>query len=225
MRIAILDDQQDILIIVQKLLCEQLPNDLFTIEAFLIRSEKDLPKGEYDIYLIDIEMPVNGFEYAKSLPITSKIVFVSIHDALVYESFNYNPYFFIRKKELAHDLHEFIKKLSPQMMITVPNEAGDKINIQLKDVILVKSEENYVSFEMKDKSYLKRMTFHEVEKQFKPIDFVCVRRGVLVNLQHIEQCDGHNIRLSNGNTIALAKSRKSQFAHIYSHWRIRQYSK
>ena len=56
---------------------------------------------KYDIILLDINMePMDGFGVAGLIAVkdkNAKIVFVTSHEEVVYDSFDYRPFYFIRK--------------------------------------------------------------------------------------------------------------------------------
>ena len=67
-----------------------------------------------DVVFLDIDMPdMSGFETAlklENLPGNPKVIFVTCMDHLVYDSFTYHPFWFLRKADLNR-LSEVVKKL------------------------------------------------------------------------------------------------------------------
>ena len=116
MNIAIIDDEKDFLLYLKEVLLRELGRELTNVDLYLIKDSSSFPDANiyYDMYIIDIEMPINGFQYAKSLNPKAKIVFISVHDQLVYSSFYFNPYYFIRKKYIQEDIQNLIDKIKQQ---------------------------------------------------------------------------------------------------------------
>ena len=75
---------------------------------------KQFDKQVADVVLLDIDMPeMNGFEVASLLQKRKEdilILFVTSHEDKVYQSYDYHPFWFIRKSHM-HDLQVVIPKL------------------------------------------------------------------------------------------------------------------
>lgn len=92
------------------------------IEAFV--SGKDYIKQVHntpgDIVFLDIDMPdLSGFEIAEQIMLADTkpiIIFVSNQEHLVFRSFSYNPFWFLRKTHLE-ELTELIEKAIEQIHI------------------------------------------------------------------------------------------------------------
>ena len=70
-------------------------------------------KEHYDILLLDVDMPnISGLEVAKILRETNEniiIIFVSSHEQYVFDSFQYNPFRYIRKSRIKEELSIALK--------------------------------------------------------------------------------------------------------------------
>lgn len=73
--------------------------DYYSSGNVLIEAVKE---KHYNLALLDIDMtPLNGFDTAQSICSISsdtRIVFVTSHEELVFDTFEYTPFYFIRKK-------------------------------------------------------------------------------------------------------------------------------
>lgn len=180
MNIAVLDDQSDFLPYVKALLMQALNSQQINIDTYLIQNQESFPQINYDMYLIDIEMPINGFQYAEQLKTNAKIVFISVHEHLVYSSFTFNPYFFIRKKHLQEDIRRLAQKIERQSDFYLLNQNGEEFPVMIHDILLLESEENYVNFILTNKQgYLQRIPLKKLQTYPQFANFVCVRRGLL----------------------------------------------
>ena len=74
---------------------------------------KQLNREPCDILLLDIDMPeLSGMDVAEQLVKLSQkplLIFVTNHDELVYESFRYHPFGFVRKQFLDKELDKVLK--------------------------------------------------------------------------------------------------------------------
>lgn len=70
-------------------------------------------KIHYDILLLDIDMPnISGLEVAKILRETNEdiiIIFISSYEKYVFDSFEYNPFRYIRKNRIKEELNIALK--------------------------------------------------------------------------------------------------------------------
>ena len=95
----------------EKINCEI---DLYTTENS-IRLLEYLKSCTVDILFLDIDMPtISGMDIAEALlnsKIKTLLVFVTGQDALVYKSFKYHPFGFIRKAFFDDEIDRVVKRL------------------------------------------------------------------------------------------------------------------
>ena len=111
MNIAICDDeikiQEEIAAFINKDFSRSRVTYFSDGESFLA-SIRGCPENLPDLLLLDIDMPgISGMEVAAALAeekARTLIVFVTAHDELVYDSFKYHPFAFVRKKFLEEEL-------------------------------------------------------------------------------------------------------------------------
>ena len=79
-------------------------------------------KKHYNLALLDIDMtPLNGFDTAQSICSISsdtRIVFVTSHEELVFDTFEYTPFYFIRKKYYENGVKKLVNKLTHTDLLT-----------------------------------------------------------------------------------------------------------
>ena len=101
MQIFICDDEPQMLSDIAKKVSECLPDS--DIQTFLtgVKLLQCLEIEVCDVLLLDIDMPdITGLEIARHLAKQDKrplLLFVTSHDELVYDSFQYHPFAFLRK--------------------------------------------------------------------------------------------------------------------------------
>lgn len=182
-----------------------------------------------DFALLDIEMPeMNGFQLAgklKDLPQENQpcILFVSGLEDIVYRTFQYQPFDFLRKSHLEEDMEEKIGRLlracdrdysdnGNQERITLVR--GEDACLYLKDVCYFKSERNHLEAFTKTGSYRCRdRLIHMAEKLSK--DFIQTDKQHLVNMQQIGKIRKDNILLRDGRRVPLSRRRKKYVEEVY----------
>lgn len=101
MKCCVLEDcNRDLNQIISCIQAENNLNDQLSITSYTSASQIDLTTDIFDILLLDIDLPdKSGIDFAndyiKIYPNT-KIIFISSHNELVFDSFKVHPYNFIR---------------------------------------------------------------------------------------------------------------------------------
>ena len=116
MKIAVCDDESKILEEIAAFIEKEFPGSrvlTFSDGQSFLSAVKSAPEKEPEVLLIDIDMPgMSGMEVAAALAEEKSrtlIVFVTAHDELVYDSFKYHPFAFVRKKYLEDELRAVLK--------------------------------------------------------------------------------------------------------------------
>ncbi|MBR6599867.1 MAG: response regulator transcription factor [Oscillospiraceae bacterium] len=217
-KIAVVDDEQIMLEKICRIIDEQF------IEEKMIRSFNnsmnffnDADKYNFDLVFLDIDMPeMNGFELAENLKLIKPsitIIFISSHENLVFKSFDYNPYRFVRKSQIENDIstaitsfHNNLKKNNNIYHIVTGNSA---LNVLITDIIYFESlkHEIYVNLTT-GKFKLKRERDNEkcitsIANMLTSKGFIRVHKSFLVNYIHIHSINNDSITLKNGDIIMV----------------------
>ena len=118
-------------------------------------------KQPFDVVFLDIVMPdQNGFETAKQVRKISKdtyIIFVTTESSLVYESFDFQPFYFIPKSSTAitaEKLKYVVEKLtlhiSANEKVMISGSYEDKRYVSPDKILYIKSNLNNVEYHLKD---------------------------------------------------------------------------
>jgi len=171
-------------------------------------------KNNIDILFLDIDMPkYNGMEIAEYLlKENSKtlLVFVTNYEALVYKSFQYQPFGFIRKNYFEDEITEVIERAlkalkdkKESLPIKVNNEI---IKVNICDIKYFEGDCNYVNLYGVEEQYRFRETLGNLEKELSSKDFIRIHKGYLVNQQFIHRIKGNEVQLSDGTIIPVGRS-------------------
>lgn len=176
-----------------------------------------IEKEPIDILLLDIDMPyINGMEIAgliveKQLPIL--LIFVTNQESLVYESFQYQPFSFIRKslyqQELERTLLQAIKKIlsKEQLALRIGTEL---IRLNLTEIFYMESDGNYVKIVTKKETVRCRETLSHMESQLAAKGFVRIHKGFLVNENAVYRLLSDKVILSNGEELPIGRKAKDE---------------
>lgn len=172
----------------------------------------------YDLIFLDIEMPwMDGFSVAEILTNISphvKIVFVTSHDDLVYDSFKYTPIEFIRKNNLSYDMERKSKYIFSKINQAGANYIFVQNNIstalKLSDIIYIENIRNDIKLYTNNaKVYmLKRKTLKNFISELEYDNIIQIHMSYAVNIEYIYSPPKYdNITLIK-NDIVLPVGRK-----------------
>ncbi len=169
----------------------------------------------YDLIFLDIEIKEeNGFEIARTLNdigIKRRIVFVSSHDNLVYNSFVCHPVGFVRKAYLEDEVETIIDIVMQDMLkdTRLIEIKGAKVTqiVSLDEIVKVESYKHNLIFTMLTKSIEVRGTIANYEKQLSENGFINADRGCMVNLRHVKALNKDNLELQNGLMVHVTRKR------------------
>ena len=167
-----------------------------------------------DILLLDIDMPkLSGMEVAEKLAKLQKkplLVFVTNHDELVYESFRYHPFGFVRKQFLCDELDKVLKDCVSELEQGKKHfnfrAEGKEVCLLLPEVRYFESEGNYLKVYTESGEYRFRSTIAAVESALKKEGFIRVHKGFLVNQSAIRLFGAEAAELTDGSVLPVGKT-------------------
>jgi len=174
----------------------------------------DISQHEPDVVLLDIDMPgMSGMEVAAVLTEQKSgtlIVFVTAHDELVYDSFKYHPFAFVRKsyleKELIRTLTDCCKELEGRNKYFVFKTDGKTVKLSYEDILYFEAESNYLVIHLVEDSFRMRSTMTAVESELTEAGFIRIHKGFLVNREHIRLFNMDEVTLDNKEKLPMGKT-------------------
>lgn len=172
----------------------------------------------YDLIFLDIDMPtINGFdvaEYIKGNFKDSFIVFMSNHEHLVYNSFEYFPLTFIRKSEAEREIKRVISHVmslntNKEKRICINNS---QINLvcPVRNIIYVESIRTKVIVHTVDGEYINNKKISEMVIELEPFKFLHPHKCYLVNFDHIKSMSRDGFTLTQDFFIPISKHRAKE---------------
>ena len=190
---------------------------------YIIDSTSDLiMSNNYDTYFLDIDMPnCNGFDLAKKIiEIKPKaiIIFVTAHDGLVYNSFDLNPFYFIRKSNLEKDFEKAMgclvtKFIKDDRFITLKYDSKS-LNIDVIDIIYIEKVRNDLIIYAKNCTYTSRGSMDNMEKQINDHRFAKCHVSFMVNLMNISKLNENDLIVED-KYIPISRRYKTNFKQKY----------
>lgn len=215
MRVLIIDDEPLARTALENILASRSDVESFDSAKDAIDALERLSKSDYDVLLLDINMPeVSGIEMLERLkqsdrPLPS-IVFVTAHDEYAIAAFEQHAVDYVLKPFSAERIGEALDvafrrtagERAARLLEVLPQlqklfrRSSTRIAIKAKgrilfidpgDVIVVHAEGNYVLLQRENGSYLLRESISDVAEKLEPYGFIRIHRSVLVNTAFVEE--------------------------------------
>ena len=211
-RIAMCDDETMFLQTYQKKVSElfQEHNVDCKIDTYTDarRFLEDCEKTSYDLIFLDIDMPeMSGMELAaeiRAMNSAAALIFVSSHSDFVFESFQFQPFRFLRKEWLAEELPDAVKAYCENYA-----KSGQTARLVLDDkrIVTKKLVEVVYFFSIRHHIYLvtleetaelsaREYTLEKLEEQFSRSGFLRIHKSYLLNYRYVYHIGNDTVELT-----------------------------
>mgnify|MGYP004454502345 CR=1 FL=1 len=170
---------------------------------------------EYDVIFLDIEMPeMNGFDLAKKFKQLCpglRIVFISSYEELVFSSFVYRPFYFLRKSKESQELPEILNSICRDMQqqkgayLALKTE-NDYVKIYFHEIYYMESERNRLHIHTGKKEYIYYKSMKTVQELLPEKEFLKCHGSFLVNVFCIKEVQEKDLLLLNGERIPVSRT-------------------
>ncbi len=183
----------------------------------------------FDVAFFDIEMPGVCHSSSKEeqrAPSTSggfmlaekcrwlcpgmRIVFVSSHEELVFSSFAYRPFYFLRKSKEAEELPEILDRICTDIRqqkgayLTLKTE-NEYVRIYFREIYYMESERNRLHIHTAAREYLCYKSMKALQEQLPEREFLKCHGSFLVNVYCIKEVREKDLLLLNGEPIPVSR--------------------
>ncbi len=217
---AVCDDEESILTYMSEKIRSEFGSlnveaDLFSASDPFLLLEK-VKTEPPEVLFLDIDMPkLGGMEIARYITendIRTLLVFVTSHDALVYKSFQYRPFAFVRKSCFDDEIGDVVQRIKAELQ-----KSGDSFSfktgsglfcIKLCEIMYFESDGNYIELHSTNDTYKFRGTIASVESELTGKSFIRIHKGFIVNLRHVFALHGDDLELDSGERLPVGRSNK-----------------
>lgn len=227
MKIAIIDDSQECLYALQEELYKLYP--LANIVSFS-NVEKELYNIEFDIVFLDIMLyNQQSFKYGEKIqsifPKTI-IVYISNLEHLVFESFQYNTFFFIRKSSLKKDLFNFNIKYE-----NIQKRRNNFINIRYNnqdieilqhEIMYIQSQRNKIDIYTTSLHYKSYTTIKKIKSSLDDTCFFQFNSSIILNFHYVKDVKKDKIIMFNNVELYFTRGSKEIFMQKFKEFRSSQ---
>lgn len=216
----------------------QMQNRPFAISLFTCASDliEYCENSNIDVVFLDISMPdISGFEAAEMLRKISKdmiIVFITSHEDMVFQSWEFEPFWFVRKTHID-DMKIVITKLLTKLdaMYTKINSCiqiegeSSSLTVDTEKVIYAESIKHYIIFHNNDGTTERlRIKISDADKQLSPRHFVRIQNGIIVNCRFITRLTSRTVHMEDGQDFSISRARVDGAKNAFQQFvRSRQY--
>jgi two-component system LytT family response regulator len=224
LRVLIVDDEPHARFLIKHLLSAE--NDEFvSVEAEDVKNAVDIIRsGKIDLIFLDIQLRGKGaFSIIDEIGPAKmpSVIFVTAHREYAFESFQLPAVDYLLKPvdperfklAMSRAKERLLNKNIVRDRIGV-HQGNKRIVLQVKDIIWLKAEGNYVRAFLKDANYKIRRSISVVEKQL-PVQFTRIHRSIIVNVDFVQEIlrslnAKYRLILNDGTKLPLSRKYRQQ---------------
>lgn len=236
-RIAVCDDNEILLVDLSKRIYDKMTSfgydakvELFSNAASFLNARKN---RAFDVVFLDIVMPdISGFEAATQLKRDgdkSYIIFITTESQLVFDSFDFNPFYFIPKDNdtifedrLEHVLEKLAVHMSADRPICIECPYNEKIFVEPHTIIYIKSHSNYIDYlcDGREDTITVRGKIESVLDELSEMLFTRIHNRIVINMQHIRKIDYPNssVYMDNNDILPISRANKKILIEKYNNF-------
>lgn len=224
MNIAICDDESVFL--------KQLHNRIRSMkipdcEVHEFTSGRDLlsfyVKGMYEVIILDVEMPeLNGLETAERIRQIDKSVIISFltnYAEFAVQGYDVGAFRYILKNQpdyvYTKQLNSIVAECEQRFSTFTFTNKNLSFKFKLTDILYFEGHRRKVSLFTLNGELEYGGDFSTVCGDLMKYNFIKINRGILVNLDHIQNISKYDVILSNGKKIPIGKTYKDEVVSRY----------
>ncbi|KAA5821397.1 response regulator transcription factor [Algibacter amylolyticus] len=230
-RVAIIDDEKNVRIVLKKLLNILYTNCEIVAEAASIKDAKAiLPQAKPDIVLLDIELEDgSGFSLLKQLPnLDFKLIFITAFNQYAIKAFKFNALDYLLKpidpSELQNAIDKAQKSVSNEnelrkLIADIENKKNSQIVIKttnkihyinLVDILYCQAEGAYAKIITKTETILASKNLKYFQDLLEDEGFIRTHQSYMVNKKLVTAIKNDTIILSNALAIPISSRKMAE---------------
>lgn len=198
-------------------------------EQFLFAAEDE---PEYDLLILDIQMGgMNGMELAARIRDGGgdmAIIFLTGVPDYALEGYEVGAVRYLMKPLKEQNFYDllnslFAKKEQESGEYFLWEQGMNVCRIALHDIVYVEARGHYIYMNTLKGEWEWKASFSSLEEEFRSGTFCLLRRGLLVNLEHVEKIGRSECVLDSGETLPVARERYKELNKAFiAYYRERQ---
>lgn len=227
--VAVCDDQKRDLNKIEHLVKQALVSE--QVAEYKILSYGDCAslmddiKGRRAIDLLYLDIIISGdsgfsiAEKIQSVNSTIKIIFVSNYKDMVYQSFMCQPFLFIPKDMLEHEIcgsiRYFLKQHAKQHHVCTFRQYGHSFSVDSGDILYMTSHLHDLTVCLRETKFTCRDSITQRQNELHKYGFVQSHISCLVNLKYVKGIKKNEIIMLNGDSVSLSRGKREHLEKAY----------
>jgi len=192
-----------------------------------------LQKHNVDLVFLDIEMPMEtGLEFAAQLSVSTLVIFTTAYPQYALKSYELDAIDYLLKPVEQSRLDKAIKKAISYKILLADSPEKNTIEgntreflliksdrrfhkVQFNDIIFIEGLKDYVIIHLEGHKLITAMNLKTFHQKMPQEQFIRISKSYIVNKNHIESFDNHNVYLS-GNELPLGEVYRKDFFDDYA---------
>ena len=227
MKIAICDDEKQIIIDYSKIINEYLyeNNIVCTVDDFTDGNSFLQLANEYDLVFLDYDLPdINGMEIARNIRENDgriMIVFLTAYAEHVYDSFEVDAFRYllkpVSKEKIYETLNKFLNIYNHNRKITIPTNTAH-ISVDADEVIYIEAAKKHTKVKTTGNEYIANKAISIYQTEIANPHFFRTHRGYIVNMRYISTVEKNTITLTNGEIVLVSSKCRDEFNKSYMNY-------
>jgi len=225
MKIAICDDMQESIDLLEKIIFEYLKKVGHEVELVQFLCGRDLLDQieGFDAVFLDIEMPqMDGFEVGKEInkrESECRIIMATATTDRFKESFKIQAFRYITKPINKLEVQEALSELLKQEKVITGFKKRVEYKVKQKNIQYIRAYNGYIEIITNGEKLRKDITLKEFEKNLDFKMFFRINRSELVGLKYITKINGKELFLGN-YTFRISQRRQIEFEKAYMNFKL-----
>lgn len=233
MKVAVCDDNKVMLEYLSRQVSESFSSHNIVHEMSNFSCGRDFvsqhEETPFDIVFLDIKMPdIDGFEAAKQVRRISEkthIIFVTTESGLVYDSFDYSPFYFIPKgkpeilkAKLQSVIGKLIDRIKESQTICFELPHGEKKYVCSDQIIYIASKSNYLDIVCQAETVHIRRKLDDIMDELPQKSFARIHNRFVINMRYVGRIDNTRLKviLTDETELDISRSYKAAFSKKYN---------
>lgn len=186
------------------------------IRTFASGEELMQEPGEFDVLLLDVELPgINGVELAKKLGGRSQVIYVTAYREYAVDAFDVGAVHYLVKPVVKEQLfpaldraRERLGQRSREFLGILKNGAYERV--QLSDILYCEVFDHELIIHTKNGCYEYSGILDVLEGKLDGRFFRC-HRSFLVNMEHVVRQEKGAALLTSGENVMVSRRRQQEF--------------
>lgn len=233
MRVAVCDDNKIMLDFILGKVDEKLSKLGIDYEISGFEYGMDLiaqhEKTPFDVMFLDIKLTdIDGFEaakLAKKIFEKTHIIFITTESDLVYDSFDYHPYYFIPKskpeflaRKIGSVIEKLVDKLNEKQTIFFDLPHNEKKYVDSDKIIYIASKSNYVDVVCREETIHIRFKLDDMFIKLPAKSFARIHNRYILNMHYLGRIDSGRYKavLYDGTELDISRAYKAALINKYT---------